>query len=212
MNLTSPAASVLPPLRARVLVVLARVEAGLTGRRVAALAAGSVAGVAKVLEALVRGGLVYRIEAGSASLYVLNRDHLGASAVLSLATMRERLIQIMQRRVSEFTHRPLNATLFGSAARGDGDEEGDIDLLLVRPQAISEDDEAWTGDIERLSTSVLALTGNPLSVVEYTPADLVVGTEGRDGFLDRIDGEGVHLHGTVLRTLRRRAGVGLGSR
>ncbi|HVA59230.1 MAG TPA: nucleotidyltransferase domain-containing protein [Mycobacteriales bacterium] len=212
MNLTSPAASVLPALRARVLMVLARVEAGLTGRRVAALAAGSVAGVAKILETLVHGGLVHRIDAGSASLYFLNRDHLGASAVLSLATMRERLIEMLQRRVSEFTHRPLNATLFGSAARGDGDEESDIDLLLVRPEAISEDDEAWTDDIERLATSVLAWTGNPLSVVEYTPADLVVRAGGRDGLLDRINREGVHLHGTVLRALRRRAGVGVGAR
>jgi predicted nucleotidyltransferase len=202
MDLTSPAAAALPVLRARVLMVLARAEAGLTGRKVASLAERSVAGVAKVLEALVASGLVHRVDAGSASLYTLNRAHLAAPAIELLAQMRAQLFSRMGASIADFTHPPLSAILFGSAARGDGDEKSDIDLLLVRPPTVDEDDEAWAADVERLGADVLAWTGNALHVVEYDPHEVAADAPGR-AFLAEVEAEGVPLYGTDLRTVRR---------
>jgi len=204
MDLTNPASSVVPALRARILVLLARSDAGLTGRRVAALAEGSVAGVAKVLESLVGAGLVHRIDAGSASLYTLNRDHVGAPAVELLATMRAELINRIRRDISQWSCLPVGAVLFGSAARGDGADDSDIDVLLVRPASIDDDDAAWADQVSRLGSAVLAWSGNTLNVVEYSPDEVASDAPGRRAVLSRIDTDGVLLHGTELRILRRR--------
>jgi hypothetical protein len=200
MDLTEPAAAVLPALRARVLTVLARTDVGLTGRRVASLADGSVAGVAKVLEALVSGGLVHRADAGSAGLYTLNRAHLAAPAVEVLAGMRNEFFARLRKRVAEFTTPPASAVVFGSAARGDGTEESDVDLLLVRPPGVQDDDEAWAGDVERLGRLVVDWTGNALNVVEYGVDE--IGTSAPRPLMDAIESEGVPVHGVDLRSLR----------
>jgi predicted nucleotidyltransferase len=202
MNLTDPAAAVLPPLRARVLTVLARSDAGLTGRGVATLAEGSVAGVAKVLEALVSGGLVHRADAGSAGLFTLNRAHLAAPAVEVLAGMRHELFARLRAAVVDFTTPPVSAVVFGSAARGDGTDDSDVDLLLVRPPSVEDDDEEWAGDVERLGRSVLDWTGNALNVVEYGAGE--VATSAPRPLMDAVESEGVLVHGVDLRTLRSR--------
>lgn len=204
VDLRSPAAAVLPALRARVLMVLARADAALTGRTVASLADGSVAGVAKVLAALVAGGLVERTDVGSASLYALNRNHLAAPAVETLANMRTNLFTRMHAHIAEFTHQPLNATVFGSVARGDGTADSDIDILLVRPLSVDEDDAAWADDAEQLGRLVLAWTGNPLNVIDYGPREITPDSPQLRALLDSIESEGVLVHGAELRLLRRR--------
>ncbi|MFN2615966.1 MAG: nucleotidyltransferase domain-containing protein [Thermoleophilaceae bacterium] len=185
--------------------MLARADVGLTGRRVAALAGVSVSGAAKVLESLVRGGLVHRVDAGSASLYSLNQAHVGAAAVTVLAEMRAEVITRMREEISHFSHPPLSALLFGSAARGDGDEDSDVDLLLVRPAEIDEDDEHWMEDIEQLGSAVRSWTGNPLSLHEYSLAELRTGSSGRRSLLARLQREGILLYGAELRTLLTRS-------
>jgi hypothetical protein len=201
MDLTTPAASVLPGLRARVLGVLARTHTSLTGRRVALLAEGSPAGVAQILDSLVGGGLVHRLDAGSASLYTLNHDHVGAPAVLLLANLRGELFARMRGRLAEFEYPPLCAVVYGSAARGDGSAGSDIDLLLVRPAGVEEDDDAWTNDTTVLADRVLAWSGNTLSIVEYSRRELQAPTSRRRTFLARVQADGIVLHGPPLETL-----------
>jgi predicted nucleotidyltransferase len=207
MDLTTPAASVLPALRARILAVLARTDTGLTGRRVAVLAGGSPAGVAKILESLVSGGVVHRLDAGSASLYTLNHDHVGAPAVVLLAGLRAELFARMRRALEDFRYPPLCAVVYGSAARGDGSVDSDVDLLLVRPGSVDEDDDVWTHDTAALADRVLAWSGNTLSIVEYSPRELHAPTSRRRAFLARVDADGVVLHGPPIATLLRRTRV-----
>ena len=38
-------------------------------------------------------------------------------------------------------HGPRSVPLFGSAARGDGDTASDIDILVIRPRDVDEEDE-----------------------------------------------------------------------
>ena len=202
MDLTTPAASVLPAVRARVLIALAGAEDGLTGRRVAALACTSVSTTARVLDGLTAGGVIHRTQVGSACVYKLNRDHLAADAVLALATMRTRLIEQLAARLRGFEHRPATAVLFGSAARGDGDEDGDIDLLLVRPADVDDDDPQWRHDVDQLCSALLNWTGNSPDVLEYDQDELDQMLAENRPLARGLARDGIHIYGRPLKPIR----------
>ncbi|MGH7883225.1 MAG: nucleotidyltransferase domain-containing protein [Candidatus Dormibacteraceae bacterium] len=104
----------------------------LTGRAVAALLGQrSHGGVLNVLRRLTEHGLVDRQEAGSALLFVLNREHLAAPAVEVIAGMHSELLRRLRMAISKWEVPPLHASMFGSAARGDGDTTSDIDILSL---------------------------------------------------------------------------------
>jgi predicted nucleotidyltransferase len=202
VNLSEPATSLLPTLRARILTALAGADDGLTGRGLADLAGTSVSSTARVLDTLVDGGLVHRVQVGSAWLYRLNRDHLAASAVLDLAGMRPRLLAKLAETLRDFEVRPVTAVLFGSAARGDGDSDSDIDLLLVRPDGADEDDPAWAGDVHRLIARVQAWTGNAVSILEYSESDLRQTLAEHRRFARELRRDHIHLYGKRLPPVR----------
>lgn len=166
--------AVCPSLDGEVLVALAGTTRPLTGRGVARLLdrGESHKGVLNVLARLVEQGLVHREEAGRALLYTLNRDHLSFPAVEVLAGMRPELISRLRRAMDEWELPPAHAALFGSAARGDGDTESDIDLFIVRPAEISDDDPGWRSELNSLAGDVEQWSGNHASLVEVSTADL----------------------------------------
>lgn len=203
MNLAEPATSVLPGIRARILTALARTEAGLTGRGLAAVAGTSVSSTARDLERLVTGGVVYRVQIGSAQLFRLNRDHLAVAAVLDLASIRERLLTKLSAALGNFASPPVTAVLFGSAARGDGDEDSDVDLLLVRPDGTADDDPEWAADVTGLAERVRAWTGNQANVLDYDESELRDLFASGSGFAREVRRDGILLHGRPLPFVRR---------
>ena len=118
MDLRSPMSSVVPSAHGRVLSVLARTEAPLTGRRVAELTnpPTSQRQVSTVLTALTEAGIVRRETLGSAHLYELNRDHIAANVIASLSALREELWARMRAEVKSWTPMPVAVAVFGSAA------------------------------------------------------------------------------------------------
>lgn len=78
----------------------------------------------------------------------------------------------MRAEISEWEIAPAHASIFGSAARGDGDTRSDIDIFVVRSARVSEDDPRWRAQLERLSDHVYAWTGNHLGLSEVSAADL----------------------------------------
>lgn len=169
MDVSNPIRSVIPSLHGDVLSVLGRTEVPLTGRGIAGLIEGvSPAGVQKVLSALTEAGIVDVERHPPANLYRLNRSHLAAGAIVELATIRSRLLDAMRDHLDSWTPGPWGAWLFGSAARGDGSVGSDIDVLIVRPHRVSEDDDAWTDQVDRFVADVSAWAGNPCAVVEYS--------------------------------------------
>lgn len=169
MDVSRPYAAVCPTLDGEVLSVLARTSAPLSGRDVARLVErGSQGGVNRVLRRLAKHGIVDVQEAGSALLYALNRDHLAAPAVITLEGMKADLRRRLSEAIEAWELPPRHASMFGSAARGDGDTESDIDLFIVRRDEIEEDDARWREQIDDLATSVRRWTGNHAGIAEVS--------------------------------------------
>jgi hypothetical protein len=146
-----------------VLAALAGTTQPLTLTRVHAVAAsGSLAGVRSVLLRLVRAGLVTTVPGG----YVLNREHVAAPAVLALAGLHGELVARLRHAAQQWKGDCRLLGLFGSAARRDGDETSDIDLLLVSGSDHAQD------FADELAVSVQRWTGNHGHVVVVAPQQL----------------------------------------
>lgn len=170
MDLSNPIRSVIPVSQGEVLAVLARTDRPLTGRRVAELTDGRLSqkGTNLALRALVRAGLVLAEAQPPANLYRLNRQHLAAPSIEALVSLRERLIAAMAEHIAGWKIPTDGAWLFGSAARGDGNESSDIDVLVLRPGAL---DDTWDDQVEQFASAVTAWTGNRCAVVEYATGE-----------------------------------------
>ncbi|MBK5224064.1 MAG: nucleotidyltransferase domain-containing protein [Acidimicrobiia bacterium] len=182
MNLGNPINSVIPGARGEVLAVLARTERPLSGRRVAALTGGRVSqtGANLALRSLVASGLVLVEAHPPANLYRLNRLHLAASCIETIATLPEQVVDAIRAHLEVWPIPAWGAWLFGSAARGDGNEASDIDVVIVRPDEVDDGDPDWLDHVDRLAADVTAWTGNKCEVVEY-------GIQEFEGMFDRSD-------------------------
>ena len=173
MDLSEPSAAVCPSLEGPVLAVLSATTRPLSVRDVARLTRrGSFEGTRKALHRLTEHGLVRVQEAGNATLYHLNRSHLAAPAVDVLVAMRGALLARITDAIAGWDTSPVHASVFGSAARGDGNTSSDIDLFLVRPKGVAESDPAWRAQADRLSEQILDWTGNHLGLSEVGQSDL----------------------------------------
>ena len=205
MNVSRAYSAVAPTVEGDVLVVLAGTTQPLTGRRVARLARrGSVAAVAKALDRLVSQGLVLRQEAPPASLYTLNRQHVAASAVETLALIRTELLDRLRHAFSTWSIPPVHASLFGSAARQDGDVDSDIDIFLVRPAGVNAEDAVWSEQLHDIGDAVLAWTGNHAGIIDFAEQDIAQMRDENPPVLQNLRRDGIDLAGTPLRELLER--------
>ncbi len=190
MNLSQPWAPIRSPIDMEVLLVLRGTTLPLTGREVARLVrTGSQPSVNASLRRLSEEGLVRAREAGRAYLYTLNREHLAAPAVELLADVRAEFERRLRDEIGTWQIAPVHLSIFGSAARGDGDTASDIDVFVVRPRGVDVEDPCWREQLDQLSRHVLAWTGNHAGLSEVSQTDLrrlrrerppVVGELGRD--------------------------------
>jgi hypothetical protein len=202
MNVSRTYSAVAPTVDGDVLVVLAKTTQPLTGRRIARLVRrGSVAAVAKALNRLVGQGLVLRQDAPPASLYTLNRRHVAAPAVEALALIRTELLGRLRHAFSGWTIPPVHASMFGSAARQDGDIDSDIDIFLVRPTGVSDEDATWSEQLHNISDSILAWTGNRAGVIDFPEQGLRQIRDESPPVLADLRHDGIDLAGTPLRKL-----------
>ena len=163
MNTKDPIRTVIPSLDGPVLQTLAGTSAPLTLSAVHELVGwASLSGVRKVLLRLAHSGLVRQVPGG----YVLNRDHVAAPAVLELAALRGKLFERIKEWVARWRPRPALVGVFGSAARRDGDEDSDIDVLVVT------DDPAGSEASGELAEQVERWAGNQCHVVTVSTTDL----------------------------------------
>lgn len=203
MDLAKPYSSVFQGVSGDVLEVLSGSSRPFTGREVARLAHASQATTQRCLDRFVEHGLVESTEAGRARLYLLNRDHLAAPGVEALTGLRAELIARLKGSLGGWAIKPTHASLFGSAARGDGQTSSDIDILLIRPGEVDADLPGWRDQVAGLAGDVERWTGNPLSVTELTEADLRTLKDEHAPFIDELKADAINLSGPSLRSLLR---------
>lgn len=163
MKTSHPISSVIPTVDGLVLEVLAGTTGPLNLVTIHSLARdASVSGIRKALLRLVNTGVVEHVAGG----YSLNREHLAAPAVIALAGLRKELMVRIAHSVSSWRPQPDLVGIFGSAARREGDDESDIDILAVTegPEAPEQAGE--------LAQQVQRWTGNRCQVVTVGKDDL----------------------------------------
>lgn len=200
MDISNPMADVVPSAHGPVLAVLASTTTPLTGRAVAKLTRPRVSQprVASILNELAEAGLVNRTPAGSASLFSLNREHLAAGPVGALASLRPQLWERITEHVSGWTHVPDGVVVYGSAARGDGNSASDIDVLVIRPPTVDDDDEDWHRDLTEFAAQVMRWTGNPCEVLDRSAEELRTMAAAGERLLADIRRDGRVLVGPMV--------------
>lgn len=201
MDLSKPMQAMLPTVDSAVLSVLAGSTKLRTGREIARLAERSQPATQQALDRFVEHGLVHREEAGRSRVYILNRDHLAAPAVEQLANLRPALFRCLREAIKRWSVAPLHASVFGSAARGDGSTESDIDIFLVRPRNVDEDEPTWRSQLDELAEAVPAWTGNHAGIAEVGADDIGRLKKDRPPVVASLEADAVELGGKSVRQL-----------
>lgn len=198
-----PASVVLPPGTAAVLRALAGVETAFTIRHVARVAGVSPTRAHQVILRLAEHGLVLIDDLGSSRQCRLNREHLAAPAVINLVQLRTAMIEFLQRQFDEWSVMPDQASLFGSAARGDGDTASDLDILLVRPATCDEDDPVWRQQLFESGNRIRTATGNHVAWFDISRTELYRASRVGESLVDEWRRDAVRLVGPDLHSLLR---------
>jgi DNA-binding transcriptional ArsR family regulator len=198
VDLRDPTSAVTSTLDGPVLAVLAFSGKPLTAGEVAAqMPRGSEIGVRRSLARLVEQGIVRATEMGRNKVHELNRQHVAAPVAELLAGLRLEVWSRLRGKLATWNPKPIYGCVFGSAARGDGDSESDIDVLLVHSPFPGEADPRrrsamlgrqlagyatelltsqltnrqvvkWRSQVDELYGLVEAWTGNPLQPLEMS--------------------------------------------
>lgn len=171
MDLAHPFAVVTPTLDGDVLAALALADISFTpGQLHRILSLHSEDGIRRVLHRLTGQGVVVSERVGHAFTYRLNRRHLAAEAIISLARLRGTLLDRIEQALTGWESRPVYGAVFGSAARGEMRADSDIDLLLVRPDSC--DRERWDELVSGLTADIAEWTGNDTQVLEFSESEV----------------------------------------
>jgi hypothetical protein len=99
---------------------------------------------------------------------------------------------------------PTHASLFGSAARGDGDASSDIDLLVVRPADVESEDPPWCDQLDALAGQVRRWTGNAAGIAEVSAGELPRLRKDHPPVVEEVGEDAIDLAGEEARKLFRR--------
>ena len=161
MNTGEPTDIVLPRATAAVFRVLVGADASFSIRQLARVAGVSAPRAVEIVNHASERGLILVEQAGRSRMCRFNREHLAAGAVIELVAIRERMLRAIEDEIASWSIAPLHASLFGSVARGEGDTNSDLDLLLVRPKGEPEED--WEEQKYTSGIHLRAKIGNHVS-------------------------------------------------
>jgi len=190
MNLSAPLADVIPGARGQLLTTLVQLEAPVTVRALARHAEVAPQTALSVVNDLADAGLVFMQRAGQAQLVTLNRSHVLAEPLIELARTRARLIEMLRSELAGWAGL-AGAWLFGSAARGGGDRESDLDILLVA--STTPEAAAWGDATGRLVNQVQSWTGNQVQLVEHSRGSFALLIRDGNRLIAAIREEGIPL-------------------
>jgi hypothetical protein len=201
MDFVQSVEAAIPGVQGRVLSVLAQTSAELNLRTLAQLAGVSPAQVSRVVPGLVDLGVLERREVPPASLFRLVPEHLIARTILDLARVDEIALDEMRRLAELMPVAATSIVVFGSFARREAAADSDIDVVVVRPPEVDEEDESWTAGVEDWRLSVGRLTGNRVEVLEVGMAEVASKLASGDSLWQSIRREGLTVSGATLTEL-----------
>lgn len=202
MDFVRPIEAIVPGAQGRVLAVLSETTAELNLRTIAQLAGISQAQASRLLPDLVSLGVIERREVPPASLFRLVPEHVASQALLALARATDTVRHEMGRLAGALPRPPVSVIVFGSFARREAETDSDIDLVVVRPEEVDEDDDQWTESLEAWRRDVRRLTGNSVEVLEVSTAEAATKLAGRTQVWADIRRDGRVVHGRSLDELR----------
>jgi predicted nucleotidyltransferase len=172
------------------LATMVQLEVPVTIRALARHAGVAPQTALTVVNELSEAGIVAAEPAGSARMISLSRAHLAAEPLISLGRTRARLAM---RLTDELAGRNglAAAWLLGSAARGSGDRDSGVDLLLVAERSV--ETAGWAESTARIVSEVHAWTGNQARLVEHTTRSFARLVQDRDPLVDAIRLDGIAL-------------------
>jgi predicted nucleotidyltransferase len=204
MDFQKPVVALIPGAHGKLLGVLASTTAELSIRTLARLAGVSPAQASRVLPELERQGFVARREVPPAVLFRLTPGHLATRLLRELASARQRAIVEITELARKIDPPAVSVLLFGSFARGTADAESDIDIVVIRADAIDEDADAWCASIDTFRQSIQSLSGNSVDLLELTESQAVHGLANGSDLWQGIAKDGIAIFGTDLASLRLR--------
>lgn len=207
MDVAEPSTVVLAPTTAKVLRVLLGARTEFTVRDLARVAGVSHTRAGQVIDRLGAQGLVLVDRTPSGRRCRFNPDHLAAPAVAELVSLRGSFLKTLADAIGHWALAPVHASLFGSAARGDGDTSSDLDILVVRPPEIEADDPGWESQLAETSAFLGRKTGNEVAWFVIAPHELASAAAANDPVVGDWTDDGVHLVGARLPALLRASAV-----
>jgi hypothetical protein len=169
-------------------------------RRVAGV--GTEAGARRALDRLSISGLVSRDLIGERAVYTLNHDHLLHQAVSDLLGVSDQLVRRLRNELGSWEPAPVFAALYGSAARRDGSDDSDVDLLLIRPSMPTKPARNdWESQVERLRDRVLRWTGNHAQITDRPHTEIRRLVNAGEPIVDSWRRDAVVLAGEPLSEL-----------
>jgi predicted nucleotidyltransferase len=203
VDLAEPATVIMPPGTAAVIRVLAGAEDAFTIRQIGRLAGVSHARAAQVVALLDRHGVVDTEDRGPSRLCTLNREHLATPALIELVELKRSMLRLIRREIESWAVKPLHASVFGSAARGDGDVTSDLDVLVVHPDNVGTD--AWSEQLNAAAGRVRRGTGNPVAWFDISREELRLALAAGEPIVQQWRSDSIHLIGSTLATVLKEA-------
>ena len=204
VDFVRPVQTVIPGAQGRIVAVLAETSAELNLRTVARLSGVSLAHASRVMPVLVDLGMVERREAPPSALFRFVPDNVAARAITALTRTRETVLADMASGVARLDRPPVSVVAFGSFARGEADSESDIDIVVVRPRDVPEDDPPWREGLDRWRDHVGRVTGNRVELLEISESEVSQRLRSRKPLWVGIQRDGILVFGSPLAELRER--------
>ncbi len=145
--------------------------------------------------------MVERRDVPPAVLVRLVPEHLASRAILILADLRHAFLDELGESARRLDPAPANVTLFGSFARGDDDAQSDVDVVVIRPSSVDEDDSTWAASIAQWEARVRRISGNAVNRIEVAEDEAPKLMKSRRPLWQAIRREGIVLQGMPLAEL-----------
>lgn len=198
VDFVRPIEAVVPGAQGRVLAVLAETSAELNLRTIAQLAGTSLAQTSRLLPDLVALGVVERREVPPSSLFRLVPENVVSRALLAIARSTDTVLDEMGLLAGALPNPPVSAIVFGSFARREAEPDSDIDVVVVRPAAIDEDNDEWSASLEAWRRDVRRLSGNPVEILEVSEQEARSKLRSRGQVWVDIRRDGQVVHGRTI--------------